>query len=61
MVEGVKDSGTKMLNLNNETIEASQATAVQANTVTDSRNKYLTFVRNNNCKQGLNSLSNRLG
>ena len=57
MVEGVKDLGTKMLNLNNDTIEA---TTVQANTVTDRRNKYLTFVRNNNCKQGLNSLSNRL-
>jgi len=40
-------------NLHNDTKEA---LAVQTNTV----NKYLTFVCSNNCRQGFNSLSNRL-
>jgi len=37
-----------------------EAVQVQYNTVADRRNKFLTFVRNNNYRQGLNSLSNRL-
>jgi len=43
-------------NLHNDTEEA---LAVQSNTINDRRNKYLTFVRSNNYRQGLNSISNR--
>ena len=40
--------------------DAEETIAVQSNTVNDRRNKYLTFVRSNKYRQGLNSISNRL-
>jgi len=46
--------------LNNLHNDKEEALAVQSNIVNDRRNKYLTFVRSKNYRQGLKSISNRL-